>query len=224
MNALLNEEKAIVSDIAGTTRDVIEDELVIRGVKFRFVDTAGIRQTEDRIERIGVERAYQQVDKASVIIYLIDPTQESAEEALQGLKDLETRTIDAGNSIIPVVNKSDKFSHPEHKNSYSLLPNVVYISAKEQLALDLLLDQLFELAGIKGWEGESMLVTNARHASALEKAENSLKQVLDGLSHLTTDLLALELKAALHHLGEITGEIYTDDLLGNIFSKFCIGK
>ncbi len=223
LNALLNDNKAIVSDIAGTTRDVIEDQLVIDGYRFRFMDTAGLRATGDVIEQLGVERSYEYARKASIIMYLCDPLQSSAQEILAEITDLENK-VGEDKFILTVVNKCDLYDE-QKLASYTILPNVIFIAAKTQLHLEELKKQLIHGSGVASRENENQLVSNARHEGALAKAEEALVRVTDGMqNHLTSDLLALDLKDAIYHLGLITGEIYTDDLLGNIFSKFCIGK
>lgn len=225
LNALLNEERAIVSDIAGTTRDVIEDHLVIDGIRFRFMDTAGIRQTEDTIEKIGVERTLQHAAKASIIIYLCDPSQSTPAELKQELEQIVHASENNHATLIAVINKSDRFNYEQLLKDYRELPNVVFISAKEGRNIDELKAKLAGRAIAGGEQGDQSIVTSARHAESLHLASSALQKVIDGIHHqLVTDLLALELKDAIYHLGNITGEVYTDDLLGNIFSKFCIGK
>jgi tRNA modification GTPase len=225
LNALLNEEKAIVSDIAGTTRDVIEDQIILHGLRFRFIDTAGLRKTEDTIEKIGVGKSYEQVVKAEVLLYLCDPGQSSPQELQEELVDLKFQTGLNDEAIILVINKVDQYETTMVNYDYSLLPRTVFISAKTHSHLDDLKEELLKIANKLNDTGDAALVTNARHAEALSSAESALTKVIEGIHHqLSTDLLALELKDALYHLGQITGEIYTDDLLGNIFSKFCIGK
>jgi len=223
LNALLNDDKAIVSDIAGTTRDVIEDLLVIDGYRFRFMDTAGLRATGDVIEQLGVERSYDYARKANIILYLCDPAQSSAKEIEAEITDLQNK-VGEDKFILTVVNKCDL--HDQSKlGDYATLPNVIFIAAKTQLHLEELKKQLIIGSGVASLENENQLVTNARHEGALAKAEEALVRVITGMhGNLTSDLLALDLKDAIYHLGLITGEIYSDDLLGNIFSKFCIGK
>jgi tRNA modification GTPase len=223
LNALLNDDKAIVSDIAGTTRDVIEDQLIIDGYRFRFMDTAGLRATGDVIEQLGVERSYEYARKANIILYLCDPAQSTAKEIEEEITDLQNK-VGEDKFILTVVNKCD--IHEESKLAdYATLPNVIFIAAKTQLHLEELKKQLIIGSGVASLENENQLVTNARHEGALAKAEDALVRVISGMQcNLTSDLLALDLKDAIYHLGLITGEIYSDDLLGNIFSKFCIGK
>ncbi len=225
LNALLNEERAIVSDIAGTTRDVIEDHLAIDGIRFRFMDTAGIRHTEDSIEKMGVERTLQHAAKATIIIYLCDPAQSEAAELQRELESLISGSGNHHAMVIPVINKSDRFDYDQLLKDYRTFNNVVFISAKEGRNIDELKAKLAGAAIGSGESGEQSIVTSARHAESLHLASSALQKVIEGIhQQLVTDLLALELKDAVYHLGNITGEVYTDDLLGNIFSKFCIGK
>ena len=225
LNALLNEEKAIVSDIAGTTRDVIEDHLVIDGLRFRFMDTAGIRQTEDSIERIGVERTMQHAAKASLMVYLCDPEQSDADSLQEEIDQMRRTSGNLDAPLIPVINKSDCHDPAALHARYRGLEGAVYLSARTGTRLEELKAKLVSAALLLTSSHSDLLVTNARHAESLHKAGTALEKVIEGMKHnLSTDLLAFELKDAILNLGEITGEVYTDDLLGNIFSKFCIGK
>ena len=219
LNALLEEEKAIVSDIAGTTRDIIEDELNIRGVKFRFIDTAGLRETKDQIEAIGVERAEQKMQESSLIMYLFDLSTES----LEVIQSTEQMLIEKNKPYILVGNKLDKVE----KEEASLQGNEHYvsISAKEKKGVDQLKDLIWSKSQMDNFQPGNVVVTNARHYQSLVNTQNSLHDVLRGIGNqITNDFLAQDIRHALHFLGEITGEITTDDLLANIFSKFCIGK
>lgn len=218
LNALLNEERAIVSDIAGTTRDVIEDEMVIAGYRFRFLDTAGIRHTEDVIEKIGVARTQEQMLKASVIIYMMDggAINDSYKEEIQQIQ----QSLLPQQHLITVINKKDLVT-----KEYAEIPGALYISAKKHSGIDLLKEVLLEKVAIQQITGNENLVINARHAAALDDAKKELQHILNGIQNkLSTDLLAFHIRQALQHLSEITGDIYTDDLLEHIFSKFCIGK
>ena len=222
LNALLNDERAIVSSIAGTTRDVVEDTLVIQGRKFRFMDTAGLRISDDTIEQIGVERTYTHAAKSSLALYLCDPTQSNYSELIEEINAFKQK-IENDISIIPVINKIDTVDD-DKLNEYRLLTSALFISAKNKVQIDQLKNEIVKSLKFNE-EGDSMLVTNARHASALAAAQQDLERLLEGMNNqLSTDLLAFECRHALHHLGEITGHIYTEDLLVNIFSKFCIGK
>lgn len=225
LNALLNEDRAIVSEIAGTTRDVIEDHLVMDGIRFRFMDTAGIRQTDDTIEKIGVARTYQHAASAAIIIYLCDPAQSTASALQNELTDIIQESGNQQAILLPVINKCDRFEYQQLLHDYHTVPDAIFISAKESQQLDELKAKLTAAALRNGVPGEQAVVTSARHAESLHLAGTALQKVIDGIQHqLVTDLLALELKDAIYHLGQITGEVYTEDLLGNIFSKFCIGK
>lgn len=218
LNALLNEERAIVSDIAGTTRDTIEDELTIGGIVFRFIDTAGIRDTADIIEALGVERTLEKMKQAKLIIYMADGAQTplEIEEQLNGLNKLEI-------PYLVLLNKADLLSSEQRKEFSKL--NVVFISAKEKLGIDDLKETLLEQVNLHHINTSETLVTNIRHVEALKQTENALQRVLDNVDNpVTSDFLAMDIKQALHYLGEITGTVTTDDLLENIFTKFCIGK
>lgn len=216
LNALLNEEKAIVSDIAGTTRDVIEDEIAIGGIKFRFIDTAGLRETSDVLEAMGIERTRKKMEEASLIIYLFDSNNTSEKELAEITEDLTNRAI----PYLLVANKVDKLSA-----IMDYTWPIVRISASTGHGLEELKEQLLKLVKADGFKTGNTLVTNARHHENLVKVANALRYTLDALSNqLSNDFLALEVRQALHYLGELTGQITTEDLLGNIFSKFCIGK
>jgi tRNA modification GTPase len=218
LNALLNEERAIVSDIAGTTRDTIEDELNIGGVVFRFIDTAGIRDTADIIEAKGVERTLEKMKQAKLIIYMADASQTVAEiqEQLNGL-------VHAGIPYLVLINKADLLSEAE-KAVYSDL-NVYFISAKENIGIEKLKKTLLSQVNLLHINTSETMVTNIRHVEALKQTENALSKVLSNVDNpVTSDFLAMDIKQALHYLGEITGTVTTDDLLENIFTKFCIGK
>ncbi|WP_394678326.1 tRNA uridine-5-carboxymethylaminomethyl(34) synthesis GTPase MnmE [uncultured Sphingobacterium sp.] len=219
LNAFLNEERAIVSDIAGTTRDTIEDEINIHGVTFRFIDTAGIRETADVIEAKGVERTREKMKQARLIIYLFDPTQDKVEEVQAQLPEIERLQI----PFVTIINKSDLLSEAQ-KEVYNVL-NPLYISAKEQIGVEELKDELINRVQLGNLNTDDVMVTNIRHVEALQKTADSLERVIYGIDNpVTSDFLAMDIRQALYHLGEITGSVSTDDLLDNIFSKFCIGK
>lgn len=218
LNALLNEERAIVSDIAGTTRDTIEDELTIGGVVFRFIDTAGIRDTADIIEALGVERTLEKMKQAKLIIYMADAAQTTAEieEQVRGLKQLDV-------PYLVLLNKADLIS-AEQRQAFKTL-DVVFLSARDKVGIDELKTNLLEQVNLHHINTSETLVTNIRHVEALKQTENALQRVLDNVDNpVTSDFLAMDIKQALHYLGEITGTVTTDDLLENIFTKFCIGK
>ncbi|MGB3107206.1 tRNA uridine-5-carboxymethylaminomethyl(34) synthesis GTPase MnmE [Sphingobacterium siyangense] len=219
LNAFLNEERAIVSDIAGTTRDTIEDEINIHGVTFRFIDTAGIRETADVIEAKGVERTREKMKQARLIIYLFDPTKDKVEEVQAQIPEIERLQI----PFVTIINKSDLLSESQ-KEVYNVL-NPLYISAKEQIGVEELKDELINRVHLGNLNTDDVMVTNIRHVEALQKTADSLERVIYGIDNpVTSDFLAMDIRQALYHLGEITGSVSTDDLLDNIFSKFCIGK
>ena len=239
LNALLNEERAIVSEIAGTTRDTVEDEMIIGGINFRFIDTAGIRETVDIIEAKGVERTHEKIGQAKLIIYLVDPEQEvgEIETQLAYLTGLEL-------PFITVVNKMDlataefregvagiKVEEPGTRNPESRhgadnpVSSPIYISAKQNEGIDALKESILQSVKLNSINTDDVLISNIRHLEALQKTEASLNSVLDNIDNpVTSDFLAVDIKQALHYLGEITGQVTTDDLLETIFSKFCIGK
>lgn len=219
LNALLNEERAIVSEIAGTTRDSIEDEITIEGVVFRFIDTAGIRDTTDIIEAKGVERTREKMKKARLIIYMVDPLQDDIAHIRAQKREIESLQI----PYVLLINKKDTLS-PERKAYYELL-NPVFVAAKENDGIEALKKLLINEVRLNNLSTDDVMVTNIRHVEALQKTQESLDKVLYGIDNpVTSDFLAMDIRQALHHLGEITGQVSTDDLLENIFSKFCIGK
>ncbi len=219
LNALLNEEKAIVSDIPGTTRDVIEDVINVDGIAFRFTDTAGIRTTEDKVEAIGVERTYAKMKDASVIIYLIDLIHDTADEVQQQLGYLKDLKV----PYLLVGNKMDQ-AKPDIQELVSQ-ENALLISASQKENLENLKDALKELVSLDDFKTGNTIVTNLRHYESLIQTNEALDRVITGIDNeVTNDFVAMDIRNSLHHLGELTGEITTEDLLDNIFSKFCIGK
>ncbi|ADY51999.1 tRNA modification GTPase trmE [Pseudopedobacter saltans DSM 12145] len=219
LNALLNEERAIVSDIAGTTRDTIEDEINVKGVIFRFIDTAGIRETQDVIEAKGVERTLEKIKQARLLVYLADPIQDDFAAVKEQLDEVKAYNI----PYLLVVNKKDLLS-AEQIEAYSQL-SPLFISAKNNLGVDELKDRLLEIVNLANLNSEDVMVSNIRHVEALQKTHEALVRVLYGIDNpVASDFLAMDIRQSLYHLGEITGEVTTDDLLDNIFSKFCIGK
>lgn len=210
LNALLNEEKAIVTDIAGTTRDIIEDTLIIDGIKFRFIDTAGIRETEDIIESMGIERSKKALKEARLVIFLYDS--EDGYNFLENIQNL----VSESQILFWVRNKTDLNPAPIRSEEIS-------ISAKENAGIEELKSAISD--AVKDLKAEDNAITNIRHFEHLDKTNEALNDVLTGLATgITGDFLAQDIRVALHHLGEITGTISTDDLLKNIFGKFCIGK
>jgi len=223
LNALLNEEKAIVSDIPGTTRDVIEDELFINGIRFRLIDTAGLRQATDQIEAIGIERTQQKMRDAALVVYLFDGAQTDAEELAQSLAELQQ----SGKPYLLVGNKADLMADTQQENINKKLAaeSIVWISAKDQRIDDLKASLSARARTDAAMQTGSAVVTNARHYEHLTATDDALARAIEGLdNNVTPDWLAMDLRVALQHLGELTGEITTDDLLDSIFSKFCIGK
>lgn len=219
LNALLNEERAIVSDIAGTTRDTIEDEINVKGVIFRFIDTAGIRETEDVIEAKGVERTLEKIKQARLLVYLSDPMQDDFAAVKEQLEEVRNYQI----PYLLVVNKKDLLSR-EQVDAYSTL-DPLFISAKNNDGVEELKDRLLEIVNLANLNSEDVMVSNIRHVEALQKTSEALIRVLYGIDNpVASDFLAMDIRQSLYHLGEITGEVTTDDLLDNIFSKFCIGK
>jgi tRNA modification GTPase len=221
LNALLNEEKAIVSDIAGTTRDFIEDELSLGGVIFRFIDTAGLRETTDTIEAIGVSRTQEKMRTASLILYLFDLSDTDLVEVHRDLNKLDN----LGVPYLKVGNKLDAAKDNIVKELQANYPDMLFISAGNKENLELLKARILALVNLDKFRTGNTVVTNVRHYDSLTKTRESLLEVLSGLDQqVTNDFLAMDIRRALHYLGEITGEVTTDDLLANIFSKFCIGK
>lgn len=225
LNRILNEEKAIVSDIAGTTRDVIEDVINIEGVTFRFIDTAGIRETVDTIETLGIERTYDRMKKASIVLLLVDAT-EKMKDVENAIKIVEDKIGKSDKKLIVAINKIDQ---KETKYDFSELLRdkdaVVKISAKTGENIDQLIQELLSVINLSSLEQNEVIITNARHYEALEKATESLQRAIDGINTgITGDFMAQDIRETLHYLGEITGEITTDEVLGNIFKNFCIGK
>jgi tRNA modification GTPase len=271
LNALLNEERAIVSEIAGTTRDTVEDHMIIGGINFRFIDTAGIRDTEDIIEAKGVQRTHEKIKQAKLIIYLVDPEQD-VEEILEQMKYLESLGI----PFLTVVNKEDlanadfreqlesevrsqKSEVGGQKSEVGSLksevgglksevrgrndddhtsdlvpqtsvfrpqtPDLIFISARNNEGIEELKSEILLKVNLHAINTDDVLVSNIRHLEALQKTEESLRRVLQNIDQpITSDFLASDIKQALYYLGEITGQVTTDDLLETIFSKFCIGK
>jgi tRNA modification GTPase len=226
LNALLNENKAIVSDIAGTTRDSIEDEVKIGGVSFRFIDTAGIRETEDTVELMGIQRTYAMVEKAMIVLLLLDATQDSSEQISEKIQLIQERIGETEKQLLVIANKMDKGDLRTLKTKFPEGCEPVFISALKKEGMDDLLALLQQIAREKMQSGQEVTVSNVRHYQALQKAGEALQRVADGLEqNITGDFLAMDIRQALHFLGEITGSIDIDrDILGTIFSQFCIGK
>lgn len=217
LNALLQEERAIVSSIAGTTRDVISEQLTIEGVVFRLIDTAGIREAADEIEKIGVERTIQEIEKSNILVYLYDATELSNQEVESDIEQL-------AHSGLPLLVVANKMDLKQEINPPKTEGNFVAISAKEDRGVEELKKALVELVNLDANEYDTIVV-NARHYEAFSNALEDLKKVQQSLElQVPGDLLAMDIRSAIRHLASITGEISTDDLLGNIFANFCIGK
>ena len=225
LNLLLNEDKAIVSDIPGTTRDAIEDTLILDGIKFRFVDTAGLRNTDDEIEAKGIEITKSKISKASVLIYLFDINNSSESEILEDLSEFNRDDL----SIILVRNKIDLKNESTIKvesilkKCDSKIKEVLEISAIQKKYVDVIKEKLLDIN--KLLKREQTIITNLRHFDSLSNAESSLVEIEKGIQNgLSGDLLSIDLRSAIESIGEITGQITNDEMLGNIFSNFCIGK
>ena len=225
LNALLNEDKAIVSNVAGTTRDAIEDELIIEGVKFRFIDTAGIRQTDDTVESIGIEKTFEKMSQSQVILQLLDASSISKTNSAELLNAMQmTKDKHPDTECLLVLNKMDLANADEVVALFSNLQPIA-LSAKTGAGVEVLKSKLLSLVQTGKLLNNDTIITNARHYDALGEALKSIQNVQAGLDGgLSGDLMAIDIREALHHFGRITGEISTDDLLGNIFANFCIGK
>jgi tRNA modification GTPase len=226
LNTLLNEEKAIVSDIAGTTRDAIEDEMIIEGVAFRFIDTAGIRETEDVVESIGIKKAYEKAENAQLIIFLIDSNKFSHSKA-EFLEEIETiKTRFPNKRLLVIANKIDTLSCHDSAVLQSEIENLILLSAKNKTGIEKLKNELTSLVNIGALSNNETIVTNSRHFEALNNALTAITSVQQGINlEIGTDLFSIDIRECLRHLGNITGEYDVDkDILGHIFGNFCIGK
>lgn len=231
LNALLNEERAIVSDIAGTTRDTIEDEISIGGIGFRFIDTAGIRETADVIEGLGIQKTFQKIEQAQIVIYLFDAEKF---QVLGSRFQVEIETIKNKyplKNLIIVANKVDTLSPAHLYELDNLLKSIegnathLLLSAKTGQGVEELQEKLLNFVNTGVLRNNETIVSNSRHYDALIKSLEEITRVQEGIDHnLSGDLLAIDIRQALYHLGEITGQVSNDELLGNIFANFCIGK
>ncbi|MFB0943098.1 MAG: tRNA uridine-5-carboxymethylaminomethyl(34) synthesis GTPase MnmE [Patiriisocius sp.] len=228
LNALLNEQRAIVSDIAGTTRDTIEDEISIGGISFRFIDTAGIRETTDTIEGLGIKKTFEKIDQAQVVVFLIDSSR-----LLSGEVTVVNLQIEIGKiknkypqkALIVVGNKADIITSKEKTHLKDSIESLQLIAAKTGEGVEDLKTSLLEFVNTGALKNNQTIVTNTRHYDALLKALEEITRVQEGIdAGLSGDLMAIDIRQALYYFGEITGEITNDDLLGNIFANFCIGK
>jgi tRNA modification GTPase len=225
LNALLNEERAIVSEIAGTTRDTIEDEISIGGIGFRFIDTAGIRDTKDVVESIGIKKTFEKIDQAQVVIYLFDSTTFKSKSSEFKVELEKIRNKYPQKPLIVLANKIDAVDDILIAKMQNEIPEIQLLSAKTGFGVDQLTNKLLSLINTGVLRNNETIITNTRHYDALLKALEEIIKVQEGLdSGLSGDLLAIDIRQALYYFGEITGEITNDDLLGNIFANFCIGK
>ncbi len=227
LNALLNEERAIVSDIAGTTRDTIEDELVINGIGFRFIDTAGIRETKDVVESIGIKKTFEKIEQAQVVLMLVESRKSKVESLIFEVEKIKNKYPQK--PLVVVINKADLLSENELNSMKVQLSTfdfrLLTISAKNNIGIDELKNQLLSFVNTGALRNNETIVTNTRHYDSLLKALEEIQKVRFGLdSGLSSDLMAIDIKQALYYFGEITGEVTNDELLGNIFANFCIGK
>lgn len=230
LNAILNEERAIVSEIPGTTRDTIEDTIIINGVSFRFIDTAGLRDSVDKIESIGIERTYEKIDKAKVILYVFDVNKTNCNEVKTTMEEFfkHIKSLPNGSSkdkkFILIANKTDMLVEAPQGFKSMVEMECMFVSAKRKENINLIIDNLSKYID-KEKVSDTTIVTNTRHYEALVNIRSSIKSIKQGFAQKTpSDLIATDIRSALHHLGEITGEITTNEILENIFSKFCIGK
>ncbi len=224
LNAILNEEKAIVSDLPGTTRDSIEDTIVIGGYSFRFIDTAGLRAAEDKIETMGIERTWQKVSEASILLFVFDATTDSFEEVKSDLSGFMDLPENRDKKIILIGNKMDQLNELPKGFKDFVDYETLFVSAKRKENIHLIAESLQTTLKQSGL-GEQTIVSNTRHYESLVSTEKAIDAVMEGLqSGLSPDLLTVEMRTALYHIGEITGEITTEEILNTIFSRFCIGK
>ncbi len=226
LNSLFNEEKAIVSEIAGTTRDAIEDELIIEGVAFRFIDTAGIRQTNDIVESIGIKKTFEKAENAQLLIFLIDSNKfiGSKSTFLEEIETIKNRF--PNKRLLLIANKIDSLPENQRKEITTSVKDILLLSAKEKIGITTLLKELTSLVNRGALSNNETIVTNSRHFEALNNALNAINSVQEGIDlEISTDLFSIDIRECLRHLGNITGEYDVDkDILGHIFSNFCIGK
>ena len=229
LNSLLNEERAIVSEIPGTTRDVIEDSIVINGLEYRFIDTAGLRDTSDKIESLGIKKTNEKILQASVIL-MVDEITEPADFINQRADSIRKMITGFGKKLIVLINKIDEGDQSGmdnlKRNIYlDIDDSLLFISAKNLTGLDKLRARLGKILEKGNFKQEDVIITNVRHFVALRHVSVSLDRVISGLAEkIPEDLIVIDIRQAIHFLGEITGEITTDEILGNIFKNFCIGK
>ncbi|TYB79748.1 tRNA uridine-5-carboxymethylaminomethyl(34) synthesis GTPase MnmE [Bizionia myxarmorum] len=225
LNALLNEERAIVSEIAGTTRDTIEDEISIGGMGFRFIDTAGIRETQDVVESIGIKKTFEKIEQAQVVIYLFDAEQFQVQSSKFKVELEKIKNKYPLKPLLVIANKIDKVDDILLAQMQTEIPEIQLLSAKSGFGVEQLTDSLLGLVNTGALRNNETIITNTRHYDALLKALEEIQKVKYGLdSGLPSDLMAIDIREALYQFGLITGNVTNDELLGNIFANFCIGK
>ncbi len=225
LNALLNDERAIVSEIPGTTRDAIEDTISINGVSFRFIDTAGLRDSDDQVESVGIERTHQKIRQATIILYLFDISQTGLEEVAETIRDFQQEVGDNTKRLVLIANKIDLLDEIPHHFRNLVDLETIFVSAKRKENISMITDSLLKSLETSPEEMQSVLVANSRHYEALSLADESIQAIRKGIKEqVPGDLLSIDLRSALHHLGSITGEVTNDEVLGEIFGRFCIGK
>jgi tRNA modification GTPase len=224
LNALLNEERAIVSDIPGTTRDTIEDTINIEGINFRFIDTAGLRHSIDSIEKMGIGRTYEKISQASVVLYVFDINETTEDDIDEAIEDIRNQVNIPDKEIILVANKTDMLQESPHTFRKLVDMDTLFVSAKRLENINLITNRLLNSVQL-GEAGDKTIVSNLRHYDALTQTLESIMNVEKGFEDcISSDLIAIDIRQALYHLGLITGEITSDEILGSIFGKFCIGK
>ncbi len=224
LNAILNEEKAIVSEIPGTTRDVIEDTISIESISFRFIDTAGLRDDGDTIEKMGIEKTYEKIDQAKIILFVFDISKCTHEEVMDVINDFKAKVKNDTKRLILIGNKTDLLVEAPKCFKYLVEHETIFVSAKRKENINLITESLLKTID-KDQITDSTLVSNTRHYEALLKAGEAVENIQKAMAEgIPSDLISIDIKTALHHLGEITGEITTDEILGNIFGRFCVGK
>ncbi len=224
LNTLLKEDRAIVSDIPGTTRDTIEDLFSIEGVTFRFIDTAGLRDSDDEIETLGIERTYQKIEQAAIVLYVVDVSITTYEEIIEELNDFKQHITNKEKKFIIVANKIDQLIESPHRFKDFVDLETVFISAKRNENIELLNDILVNSSNLPDLSN-SVILSNSRHFEALSRAMDAIENVENGfINNIPSDLIAIDIKDVLYHIGSITGEVTNNEILGTIFGKFCVGK
>lgn len=224
LNAILSEERALVSEIPGTTRDAIEDTININGINFRFIDTAGLRHTNDTIESMGIERTYEKLNQAWIVLYVFDITDITVDEIEDALTEIRNQLDDPSKTIILIGNKTDMLTESPHVFKHLVDLEAIFISAKRDENINLIAERLLDAVQLNQLTDQT-IVYNMRHFEALNQASVSIGDITAGFEQgIPSDLIAIDIKQALHHLGTITGEITNEEILNSIFGRFCIGK